>query len=143
LTIREYCHLYEKRVEYLPENAVDEDPNTRWVADTSDAIPVLTVDLGGIKRFNEVVIMEPYEAHIKSFEFQIRIGEKWKTLVSGTGIGQEFVKQFPSAEARMVRLVITGYRTGRNPYNVLSFPGVPPPVEGVTLSEFQIYDSRM
>jgi alpha-L-fucosidase len=135
--------FFAKRVEYLPEYAVDEDPNTRWLADTADAIPVLTVDLGGIKKINEVVIMEPYEAHIQYFEFQFRIGEEWKTLLKGSGIGQKFVKQFPAVEASMVRLVFTGYKTGRNPFNVLSFPGVPAPVEGVTVSEFEVYNSEI
>ena len=41
--------LFEDRVEYLPEYAVDEDPNTRWLAQTSDTMPALTVDLGSDK----------------------------------------------------------------------------------------------
>ena len=44
--------LFDNRVEYLPEYAVDEDPSTRWLADTSDTMPVITVDLGGMKQFN-------------------------------------------------------------------------------------------
>ena len=74
--------------------------------------------------------------------FSTWMEEEWKTIFKGTGIGQQFVKQFPVVEARMVRLVVTRFKTGQNPFNVLSFPGVPPPVEGVTLSEFQVYDSK-
>jgi alpha-L-fucosidase len=135
--------LFDNRVEYLPEYAVDEDPATRWLADLSDTMPVITVDLGGMKRFTRLVAMEPYEPHILSFELQYMYGEEWKTIFKGTGIGQQFQKQFPSVEARMVRLVVTGFKTGENPFNVLSFPGVPPPLEGVTLSEFQVYNSEI
>lgn len=115
--------FFDGRVEYLPDYAVDEDPNTRWLADSSDAVPAITVDLGEIKRFNKVIVMEPYDAHIESFEFQYISGDEWRTLFTGTGIGEKFIKQFPALEARMVRLVITGFKTGRNPYNVLSSRG--------------------
>jgi len=131
--------LYENRVEYLPEYAVDEDPNTRWLAQSSDTLPTLTVDLGEIKRINTVVIMEAYNAHIQSFEFQCLQGEEFKTIIKGFGIGSNFTKQFPSVECRIVRIIITKYKTGENQFNVLSFPGKSPPLEGVTLSEFQVF----
>jgi alpha-L-fucosidase len=131
--------LFEGRVEYLPEYAVDEDPNTRWLAATKDSMPIITVDLGAVKRFTTLVICEPYSAHIQSFEFQCQLGEKWKTIIKGNGVGQKFTRQFPAIESRMVRLIITKFNTGKNPFNVLSFPGKPPPLEGVTLSEFQVF----
>jgi len=134
--------MFENRVEYLPEYAVDEDPNTRWLVQSSDSLPTLTVDLGAIKRFNSVILMEPYNAHIQSFEVQYLQAEEWKTLINGTAIGSELTMHFQSVESRMVRLVITKYKTGENPFNVLSFPGAPPPVEGVTIAEFQVFSSN-
>jgi hypothetical protein len=134
--------LFDSRVEYLPEYAVDEDTNTRWLAQTSDSMPTLTVDLGDSKRFSTVYISEAYSPHIQAFEFQYLQGTEWETLIKGTEAGPEFTKQFPAVEARMVRLVITKFKTGANPYNVLSFPGEPPPLEGVTLSEFQVLDEH-
>ncbi len=131
--------LFEGRVEYLPEYAVDEDPNTRWLAQSSDPRPTITVDLGDIRSFNTVIISEPYSPHIQEFEFQYLLGDEWKTLIKGTDAGLKFTKQFPPVESRMVRLVITKFKTGENRFNVLSFPGKPPPVEGITLSEFQVY----
>ena len=131
--------LFENRVEYLPEYAVDEDPNTRWLVQSSDSLPTLTVDLGAIKQFNSGILMEPYNAHIQSFEVQYLQAEEWKTLINGTAIGSELTMHFQSVESRMVRLVITKYKTGENPFNVLSFPGAPPPVEGVTVAEFQVF----
>jgi len=132
--------LIDNRVEYLPEYAVDEDPNTRWVAQPGDTLPALTVDLGEFKRFNTVILQEPYLAHIQAFEVQYLQNDEWKTLLKGTGIGPNFSKQFPTVESRMVRLLITKFVTGENPFNVISFPGTPPPKEGVTIAEFQLFD---
>lgn len=133
--------FYDNRAEYLPEYAVDEDPNTRWVAMLTDTMPTLTVDLGAIIKFNTVVLMEPYNAHIEEFEIQCLKDNTWKTILRGTGIGTEFTRQFPAVESRMVRLVITRFKTGENPYNVLSFPGKPSPDEGATIAEFQIINT--
>ena len=130
--------LYNGRVEYLPEFAVDEDPNTRWLARTDDAKPSLTVDLGKPLVFNTVKISEPYEPHIRSFKVQYLDHGEWKTIIEGDNIGSEFMEQFPPVEAAMIRIIVTKFITGRNQFNVLSFPGELPPMEGVTLSEFQV-----
>ena len=133
--------LSDGRIEYLPEYAVDEDPNTRWLAQSNDSLPTLTVDLGGFKRFNTVILLEPYIPHIEEFELQFLQEGAWKTIFKGSGIGQKFTKQFPAVESRKVRLVVTRFKTGENPFNILSYPGKRPPVEGVTLSEFQVLNS--
>jgi alpha-L-fucosidase len=132
--------FFDNRVEYLAEYAVDEDPNTRWLAGTTDTLPTLTVDLGGLKKFSSVIISEPYDEHIQAFEVQYLNGGEWISIFKNTAVGPEFRKQFPEVESRMVRIVITKFIVGENPYNVLSFPGSPPPREGVTLSEFQFID---
>jgi alpha-L-fucosidase len=133
----EASSLFNGRVEYLPEFAVDEDPNTRWLARTDDALPALTVDLGKPEVFNTVRISEPYESHVRSFKVQYLDGEEWKTFIDGDLIGSDFMKKIPPVEARMIRILIIKFITGRNQFNVLSFPGESPPLEGVSLSEFQ------
>jgi alpha-L-fucosidase len=133
--------FFDNRVEYLAEYAVDEDLNTRWLAGISDTLPMLTVDLGELKKFNSVIICEPYDEHIQEFEVQYMNRGKWITIFKNAAVGAKFTKQFPAVESREVRLIITKYKTGENPFNVLSFPGSPPPLEGVTLSEFQVIDS--
>ena len=133
--------LADNRIEYLPEYAVDEDFNTRWLANSSDSIPTLTIDLGTVKRFNTVVLSEPYKAHIQAFEVQYLQEGEWKTIFNGTWIGQKFTKQFPAVESKMTRIVITKFSVGENPFNVISVPGKPAPIEGVTLSEFQVFNS--
>jgi len=138
----EASSLFNRRVEYLPEFAVDEDPNTRWLARPDDALPALTVDLGKPEIFNTVRISEPYEPHIRSFKVQYLDGGEWKTLLEGNSAGSDFVKQFPPVEARMIRILIPGFITGRNKYNVLSFPGEQPPLEGVTIAEFQVFNQK-
>ena len=130
--------LFQNRVEYLPEYAVDEDPGTRWLAGTLDSLPTLTVDLGSVRKFNTVVLIEPYDEHIREFEIQYLDGEVWKSIFKGAGVGLEMKKEFSAVESRMVRLLVTKYNTGENKHNVLSTPGVPPPMEGVSIAEFQV-----
>ena len=127
------------RVEYSPEYGADQDPNTRWMPRTDDPEPSLTIDLGGVKRFNSLTIMEPYESHIKEFEVFYQLGNEWISLLKGTGIGPCLHRQFPDVESGKVKLVVHRYTTGPNPGNVNSFPATPPPVEGVTIAEFQVY----
>jgi alpha-L-fucosidase len=130
--------LFDNRVEYLADHAVDEDPHTRWLPRAEDREPTLTVDLGEPRRFNSVVLIEPYEAHIQTFEVQYLYGEEWKTVLKGTSIGSTYSSQFSAVESRMVRLVVTRFITGENPHNVASYPGKPPPREGATIAEFQL-----
>ena len=131
--------VFENYAGYLPEYAVDEDPNTRWVAQTRDSLPVLTIDMGEKKRFNTIVLMEPYDSHITEFEIQCFRSDKWETLLKGTTVGPLLSKKIPYATSRRIRIVISKFKTGENPSNAISVPGVPPPIEGVTLSEFQVY----
>jgi alpha-L-fucosidase len=134
--------LMDNRVEYLPEYAVDEDLNTRWLPQVTDTIPMLTVDLGEFRRFNTVFISEPYNAHIQLFEVQYLQNDQWKTIFKGTGIGPNFSRQFPAVESRKARLLIHKFITGENRFNVISYPGVPPPKEGATIAEFQVFQTE-
>jgi len=138
----EASSLFNGRVEYLPEFAVDEDPNTRWLASIDDEMPALTVDLGNPVVFNTVRISEPYEAHIRSFKVQYLDDGEWKTIIEGDSVGSDFMKKFPPVKAGMIRIMVTKFITGRNQFNVLSFPGELPPLEGVTLSEFQVLNLK-
>ncbi len=130
--------LFGNRIEYLAEYAVDEDPHTRWLPNPEDMEPTLTVDLGESTRFNSVVLMEPYEAHIQAYEVQYLQGDDWKTILKGTTMGSHYSRQFPAVEGRMVRLIVKRFITGENPHNVVSYPGTPPPREGATIAEFQL-----
>ncbi|MBK9391278.1 MAG: alpha-L-fucosidase [Bacteroidetes bacterium] len=138
----EASSLFNRRVEYLPEFAVDEDPNTRWLPQPDDAMPSLTVDLGKSLVFNTVRISEPYESHIRSFKVQYLAGGEWKTIFEEENAGSDFVRKFPPVEARMVRILIPKFITGRNQFNVLSFPGELSPLEGVSLAEFQVLNEK-
>jgi len=105
-------------------------------------MPALTVDLWKPEVFNTVRIREPYEPHIRSYKVQYLDGGEWKTILEGDNVGSEFIKQFPPVKARLVRILIPKFVTGRNQFNVLSFPGELPPLEGVTLAEFQVLNEN-
>ncbi len=133
--------LADNRVEYMPEYAVDEDFNTRWLAQPTDSLPALTVDLGSVRRFNTAVISEPYQPHIMAFEVQYLQEGEWKSVFKGSQIGAKFTRQFPAVESKQVRIIITKYSAGQNPFNVISIPGKAAPFEGVTLAEFQVFNT--
>jgi hypothetical protein len=106
-------------------------------AATDDPQPTLTVDLGEVRRLNTITILEPYEAHVGDYEVHYQVDDQWINLFAGSGIGSRLSRQFPDVESRRIRLVVKNYKTGQNPANVNSFPNTPPPVEGVTIAEFQ------
>jgi hypothetical protein len=48
----------------------------------------------------------------KSFEFQYKTGDEWKTIIKGDKIGKNFKKSFPAVTAQIVRLNILDAREG-------------------------------
>jgi hypothetical protein len=80
---------------------------TRWVSQTKDCLPVLTVDMGEIKRFNTIVMIEPYDSHITEFEIQYLRSDKWESLLKGTKAGSLMIKKIPPSDSRLIRIVIS------------------------------------
>jgi hypothetical protein len=48
----------------------------------------------------------PYAGRVKQFEFQYRDGADWKTLFTGTTLGEWFQRKFDPVNAREFRLNI-------------------------------------
>ena len=48
----------------------------------------------------------PYTGRVTKFEFQYRDGGAWKTIFSGTKIGDQFQKKFAPVKAQEFRLNI-------------------------------------
>jgi hypothetical protein len=83
----------------------------------------LEFDLGAKKRFDSVVIEEGW-GRVQRYELQIKVGEQWRTILSGEGIGAHLTRRIPAATARFVRL------------NLLEARNTP------TIWEFQLFDAR-
>ena len=116
-------NIYQNNADYAGGKAMDDDENTRWATDSGTHAAQLEVDLGQPTAFNRVRILqeEPYANRIQKFELQYKDGDGWKTILSGTTTPADYVKDFDTVTARIVRL------------NILEA------AEGPTINEFQLF----
>lgn len=116
-------NVYQKNDTYGPDKAIDDDDHSRWATDAGTKQAWLDVDMGTPKEFTRVLIKEWVDdkgSRSKSFELQYKVGEEWKTIISGDRIGRDFKKSFPAVTAQVVRL------------NILDA------TDGPTIEEFQL-----
>ena len=107
--------------EYGSGKALDGDDATRWGA-ASGRDGWLAVDLGQECTIGRVMISEIAAARTLEFIVEGKDdGGTWKTLVTGTTIGDEKMIEFPAVQARHVRL------------NILKAKDTP------TINEFQVF----
>lgn len=92
--------------DYGPQNAFDNDSQTRWATDGGTKTAWITADFGAPRSIGRVRINEALEERVQKFEFQYRDGPEWKTLFTGNKIGNAFDKTFPPVAAREFRLNI-------------------------------------
>lgn len=112
--------------EFGPQQAFDNDAETRWATDSSTKRAWIAADLGKPVTIQSVRIQEaaPYAGRVTQFEFQYREGGEWKTIFSGTKIGARFQQKFEPVNAREFRL------------NILDA------TEGPTISEIELVEKQ-
>ncbi|MCX8107403.1 MAG: alpha-L-fucosidase [Verrucomicrobiae bacterium] len=100
--------------EFGPEMAFDNDPSTRWATDSGTKQAWIAVDLGKPFTASRIVIREamPFHNRVKSFQFQYRDANQWKTIFADTAIGQMYQREFNPVTAREFRLNITDASEG-------------------------------
>ncbi len=98
-------NVYQNNSQHGPEKAVDDDPTTRWATDYGVKQAWLEVDMGKPVTLNRVRISEAYD-RVRKFELQCNDKGQWNTIIDGTKIGSEYVKDFEPLTARRVRLSI-------------------------------------
>jgi len=113
-------NVYQNMHQYSADNAVDDDPSTRWATDTGTNQARLEVDMGKPMTFDRASISEEFD-RIQKFELQHRNDEQWRTFAQGTKIGKKLKLEFSPVTARHVRL------------NILNAS------EGPTIREFQLF----
>jgi alpha-L-fucosidase len=91
---------------YGPQNAFDDDLQTRWATDNGTKQAWIAVDFLKTKTFSRVHISEAYPNRVQKFELQYRAGDDWKTIFAGTTLGADFQKDFPPVTAQEFRLNI-------------------------------------
>ena len=94
--------------EYGPQQAFDNDPNTRWATDSGTKQAWIAADFGKPVTIRSVRLQEavPYTNRVTKFEFQFRDGTEWKTIFSGQKIGERFEQKIQPVTAREFRLNI-------------------------------------
>jgi alpha-L-fucosidase len=102
-------NVFQNRVhEYGPDRAFDNDPETRWATGRGTRQAWIAADLSRSLTVQRVRIAEAssYSGRVKKFEFQYREATQWRTVFSGTSVGEWFQKSFEPVTAREFRLNI-------------------------------------
>lgn len=117
-------NVFQKQAQFGADQAVDGNPDTRWATDAGVHQAWLEVDLGQPKTFDSCRIAEAFPKRVQEFELQRLEGGQWKTLCSGTTIGERWTRHFGPVTAQRVRL------------NILAS------TEGPTIKEFQLFEPK-
>ena len=100
-------NVYRKQTgEYGPQEAFDNDPDTRWATDSGVKAAWITAEFAKARTVGRVRIQEAIAQRVRQFEFQYREGQAWRTVFAGQTIGPSFQKQFEPVSAREFRLNI-------------------------------------
>ncbi|MDP3443168.1 MAG: discoidin domain-containing protein, partial [Ignavibacteria bacterium] len=92
--------------DYIPQNAVDGDYNTRWSSKFTDS-QYLTVDLGAIQKFNQIRITWE-TAYGKEYRIEVSDDEvNWNLIVNQSNGFGNIEKWNVNAEGRYIRLTGT------------------------------------
>ncbi|MEI8289890.1 MAG: alpha-L-fucosidase [Verrucomicrobiota bacterium] len=79
---------------YGPQQAFDNDSQTRWATDAGTKQCWIAADLGKPLTIQHVRIEEAMGERVQKFEFQYRDGAEWKAIFTGQKIGHWFQKKF-------------------------------------------------
>jgi len=100
-------NIYENdESNYGPQQAFDNDSNSRWATDTGTKRAWIAARLSKPRSVEAVRIQEAFAGRVQKYEFQYRDGAGWKTIFAGTTLGENFEKQFPTVTAQEFRLNI-------------------------------------
>ncbi len=92
--------------EYGPQQAFDNEPDTRWATDAGTKQASIVADLGRPLAIQRIRVDEALEERVRQFEFQYQDGDTWKTIFTGERIGSSFDRRFAPVTARKFRLNI-------------------------------------
>jgi alpha-L-fucosidase len=91
---------------YGAEFAFDGDDQTRWATDSETKQAWVAVNFLKPLTAGRVRISEASPNRVKQFAFQYRDGDDWKTIFTGTALGDDFQRTFAPVTAREFRLNI-------------------------------------
>jgi alpha-L-fucosidase len=92
--------------EYGPQFAFDGSGETRWATDDELKQVWIAVHLEKPETVRGLKVQEAFAGRVQKFEFQYHDQADWKTIFTGTTLGEHFEKHFGSVKARDFRLNI-------------------------------------
>ena len=114
-------NVYHDHRDSAPENAFDDNPQTRWASDAGLKQAWLAVDLGRACTVNRAYLSEAYD-RVQEFELQTERDGRWETFARGGKIGTNLELTFPSVTAQKFRL------------------NMPKAIDGPTIWEFELFE---
>lgn len=97
------------------QQAIDNNPGTRWAVNEGVDQAWLELDLGRPTTINTVMIDERMWNRVSKFQVEYKVGNEWKKIFEGTNIGIDFSTDFPPVTAQQVRLNILDCRGSGGP----------------------------
>lgn len=92
--------------DYGPQFAFDSDEQTRWATDSETKQAWIAVQFMTPRTVSHIRISEAYAGRVKKFIFEYQDGNDWKTIFSGTTLGEKFERRFDPVTATEFRLNI-------------------------------------
>lgn len=97
-------------IAYKPGNVLDGKDDTYWTVNDGTKTGSITVDLGGLKKFDVVSIEEAiqYGQRIKAFKVEyLDKGGDWRTMQEGTTIGAKRLVHTNAVQGSKIRVTIS------------------------------------
>jgi len=116
-------NVFHRAEEFGPEMAFDNDPHTRWATDAGTKQAWVAIELQKPVMAAGVKIQEAYPGRVQKFELQYKEGDQWKTILTGSKLGN-FAGKFAPVTVQHVRL------------NIFEA------TEGPTISEIQLLEKK-
>ena len=101
--------IYQNSADYDADKAVDGDPMTRWATPEGTKQCWIQLDLPRATTVKGIEIDEAMFApnsRVNRFEIQMKKGDAWSSIHSGTTIGKSFKASFPPVTSQSFRLNI-------------------------------------
>ncbi len=98
------------------ENINDGNTDTIWAGPENSRDGWVQIDFGDEQAVDRAMLSEgPMYKRCGKFEIQAQVGDTWKTVASGTGIGVEKDLNFAPVKARLFRLTVTVKKPAGSP----------------------------
>jgi alpha-L-fucosidase len=104
--------LWSNNPHFGASSAVDGNPDSYWAGGDTGQGASLAITLRAQEVIACAVLGEPISLgqRVSSFHLEIPEGNRWRTVASGSTIGNKRILLFPPVRTRKVRLLITGSR---------------------------------